>query len=310
LTPSESRTQAADTGPDQPLATIGVPVYNGERYLAQCLDSLLAQTYRDFTLLISDNASTDGTAEICRRYVAADSRVHYHRNEVNIGLYANFRFILDAVRTRYVKMASADDYWAPAMLGDALAQMERDASLVLCYPQAVLVDQNGAEQSKYDHRLQLMEDDPAMRFTRALTEVGLVNQLQGLIRIDAVRAALPLLDLPGSDNVFLAELSLHGKIMQLPAYQYYRRFHEEASSWNRASGDHQIKRVLKAGSRQMRLVNWKLHAGLMRRLLHSPLKSAAKLKLLLFLVKRMVWDRTTLLHELWQLLRPANTAQQ
>lgn len=307
LNPIESRVAAA--GVDEPLVTVGVPVYNGERYLAQCLESLLAQTYRNITLLISDNASTDGTAAICRRYVEADQRVRYHRNPTNIGLYGNFRFILDAVRTRYVKMASADDYWAPQMLADAVAQMERDPSLVLCYPQAILVDENGAELSKYEHRLQLMEDDPALRFRRALTEVGLVNQLQGVMRIDAVRAALPLMDEPGADNIFLAELALHGKILQLPAYHYYRRFHEEASSWNRTSGNHQVQRVLKAGSGRMRMLSWKLHMGLIRRLLHSPLETAPKLKLLLYLAKRMVWDRSSLVHDLWQLLRPTRAGK-
>ena len=93
--------------------TIGVPVYNGERFLAECLDSLLSQTYRGFILLISDNASTDSTEEICQRYVKADSRVRYHRNETNIGLYGNFNLLLRMVRTRYVKLASADDFWAP-----------------------------------------------------------------------------------------------------------------------------------------------------------------------------------------------------
>ena len=73
----------------EPLVTIGVPVYNGERFLAECLDSLLSQRFRNFVLLISDNASTDGTEKICQTYVKADSRVRYHRNRTNIGLYAD-----------------------------------------------------------------------------------------------------------------------------------------------------------------------------------------------------------------------------
>lgn len=304
----EFRGNAAATDQAVPLITVGVPVYNGERYLAQCLDSLLAQSYRDFTLLISDNASSDETAAICQRYVQADSRVRYHRNETNIGLYGNFRLILDAVRSRYVKMSSADDFWAPNMLGDTLAAMESDPGVVLCYPQAILVDDNGRELEKYQHQLSLLEDDPVLRFKRALTDVGLLNQLQGLIRVDAVRSALPLMDEPGADNVYLAELSLFGKIRQLPDYQYFRRFHEEASSWNRDSGAHQVKLVLKAGSRQLRMVRWKLHGGLMARVLNSPLRYGAKLKVLGFLGRRMLWDRAELFAELRELLRPGKPA--
>lgn len=309
MSPVEFRGKSAPPNGDMPLVTIGVPVYNGERFLAQCLDSLLAQSYRNFILLISDNASTDGTAAICERYVQADARVRYHRNETNIGLYGNFRLILRAVGTRYVKMSSADDYWAPAMLADAVMALESDAKAVLCYPQAILVDELSREIKKYDHRLLLMEDDPAVRFRRALTDVGLVNQLQGLIRMDAVRAAMPLMDEPGADNVFLAELSLYGKIMQLPNYQYFRRFHEEASSWNRDSGAHQVKLVLKAGSSRLRMVRWKLHWGLIRRLLHSPLRLAPKLKLLVYLVRRMIWDRAKLFDELLQRQQAPDTAK-
>ena len=84
--------------PEKALVTIGVPVYNGERFLEQCLDSLLSQTYRDFVLVISDNASTDRTQEICGRYAKADPRVRYHRNPVNIGLYGNFNRLQNSVR--------------------------------------------------------------------------------------------------------------------------------------------------------------------------------------------------------------------
>jgi glycosyltransferase involved in cell wall biosynthesis len=118
--------------------------------------------------VISDNASTDRTREICEDYVKADSRVRYHRNAVNIGLYANFNLLLGLVRTPYVKLASADDFWAPTMLADAMGEMQSDPSLVLCHPRAVLVDEDGRESRRYEKALQLTDDDPCARFqTRA-----------------------------------------------------------------------------------------------------------------------------------------------
>jgi glycosyltransferase involved in cell wall biosynthesis len=290
---------------EKALVTICVPVYNGERFLAQCLDSLLSQTYRDFVLLISDNASTDRTAEICQRYANSDSRVRYHRNPVNIGMYGNFNRVLTLARTPYVKLANADDFWAPTMLADAMEQMERDPSLVLCHPRVVLVDEHGGEIRRYDRPLHLIEDDPALRFRRVLTELGLVNQLMGVMRIDAVRSMLPFMSYPPADTVFLAELSLHGKIMELPKFQYFRRLHEESSSWDRKSDAHQIKRVSGAGTRRVYLPTWRYHWGLARRVLHSPLGFGAKLGLLRFLARRAVWDRSALLRECRQLLWPA-----
>jgi glycosyltransferase involved in cell wall biosynthesis len=291
--------------PEQALVTIGVPVYNGERFLRPCLDSLLSQTYRDFVLVISDNASTDRTREICESYVKADARVRYHRNPVNVGLYGNFNLLLGLVRTPYVKLASADDFWAPPMLADAMEQMERDPSLVLCHPRAVLVDEDGGEIRRYEKSLQLMDDDPVVRFRRVLTELGLVNQLMGVMRTDAVRSMLPLMTQPPADSVFVAELSLHGKIMELPQFQYFRRFHEECSSWDRKSESHQVRLVSSGGTRRVRLATWKYHWGLVRRVLHSPLHPGAKIKLLGFLGRRAAWDRSELLRECRQLLWPA-----
>src|SRR5262245_40416583 len=119
-----------------PLITIGLPCYNSERFIRQSIDSLLAQTYRDFVLLISDNASTDGTAAICQGYAAQDSRVKYTRNETNIGNPRNFNRIASLTATRYLKWSTADDFWAPTFLERALEIMERDPSIALCYPQA------------------------------------------------------------------------------------------------------------------------------------------------------------------------------
>ena len=285
--------------PAKVLVTVAVPVYNGERFLRQCLDSLLSQTYRDFVLVISDNASTDRTQEICESYANADARVRYHRNAVNVGLYGNFNLLLGLVRTPYVKLASADDFWAPTMLADAMAEMQRDPSLVLCHPRAVLVDEDGREIRRYEKSLQLTQDDPAERFRRVLTELGLVNQLMGVIRSDAVRSMLPLMQQPPADSVFLAELSLYGKIKELPQYQYFRRFHEECSSWDQKSDSHQLRLVSSGGTRRVRLATWKYHWGLARRLLHSPLGFRAKLGLLGFLARRAAWDRSALMRELW-----------
>src|SRR5256885_2243864 len=118
------------------LITVGLPVYNSERFLRQSIDSLLAQTYSAFVLVISDNASTDGTAAICKQYAANDSRIRYTRNEVNIGNPRNFNRVAGLATTRYLKWSTADDYWAPTFLERAVEIMERDSTIAPRYPQA------------------------------------------------------------------------------------------------------------------------------------------------------------------------------
>ncbi len=97
----------------KPVASIGLPVYNGEKYLEQTLNSILAQSYTDFELIISDNASTDRTQEICQTYVAKDPRIIYHRNEKNLGAAPNHNLVFGLASGKYFKWAGYDDIIAP-----------------------------------------------------------------------------------------------------------------------------------------------------------------------------------------------------
>jgi glycosyltransferase involved in cell wall biosynthesis len=99
-----------------PEASIGMPVYNGEKTIRAALDSVLAQTFTDFELIISDNASTDGTTAICREYAARDRRIRYVRQRENRGPAANFRFVLDEAVGKYFMWAACDDIRSPDFL--------------------------------------------------------------------------------------------------------------------------------------------------------------------------------------------------
>ena len=172
---------------EPPLITVGLPVYNSERYLRQSLDSLLAQTYSDFVLIISDNASTDRTAQICREYAAVDPRIRYFRNETNIGNPRNFNRVSDLATTRYLKWSTADDFWQPTFLEEALRLMEADSSIALCYPQAVLVNAEGGDPKNFDDVLNLVQEDPADRFLALIRNIKLAHQHLGIIRMSYLR---------------------------------------------------------------------------------------------------------------------------
>src|ERR1051325_8805772 len=140
---------------DNPPVTIGLPVYNSERFIAQSLDSLLAQTYGDFRIIISDNASTDGTPDLCNDYARRDKRVFYSRNAVNIGASPNFNRVFALSESPYFKWATADDYWAPSMLEKCVRILESAPTIALCYPKTTLVDAEGKNPQPYEDNLHL-----------------------------------------------------------------------------------------------------------------------------------------------------------
>jgi len=132
----------------KPRVSIGVPVYNGESYLACALDSMLGQTYGDFELIISDNASTDRTPEICRQYAARDPRVRYLREEQNRGLAWNFNRVVEVSRGDYFKWAAYDDVCAPSFLARTVEVLDNDPHVILATSVAALIDAQGGA----DHR--------------------------------------------------------------------------------------------------------------------------------------------------------------
>ena len=287
-----------NAGQDQPLITLGLPVYNCQPYVSQSIESLLAQTYKDFVLIISDNASTDGTSEICANYARQDARIRYCRNERNIGLPANYNRVFHLTESKYLKWSTGDDYWTPDMLMDALEILEGEPSVALCYPKAVLVDASGREQARYEDRLHLMQDDPVERFLTLLAEIRLSHQNLGVMRMDMARRTALVGNHVGSDVTFLAELSLYGKFFEAPRYQYFRRLHENSYSWNRGNELHEARRYHPAGVTRIPFNTWKHHAGFWKAVVRSPLAISQKVRILPVLLKRLYWDGQTLTHEL------------
>lgn len=112
--------------------TIGVPVFNGEASLPDALDALLGQSFSDFEMVVSDNASDDGTREICERYAARDTRIRYVRQGQNLGAPANFQFVLDQAETPYFMWAAADDLWDATYAATCVGELERRPDVDLC----------------------------------------------------------------------------------------------------------------------------------------------------------------------------------
>lgn len=213
-----------------PRVSIGLGVYNGERFLRQTLDSILAQTFKDFELILSDNASTDGTEAICLEYAARDARINYSRNPSNIGLVNNFNRVFRLATGQYFRWSSADDLFAPTSLEECVKVLDQHPELVLCYPKTTIIDADGQVLREYDDNLDLRLPEAPVRLRLVLDNIALVNAHYGLIRTDVLRRTSLLGTYPGSDMVMLAELALHGQFWEIPQQLFFRRMHDEASS--------------------------------------------------------------------------------
>jgi glycosyltransferase involved in cell wall biosynthesis len=208
-----------------PLA-VGIPVHNGERYIAQAIESILDQTYGDFELLISDNSSSDGTEEICRSYLARDERVIYTRLAENVGAAGNFNHVFGLSRSPLFKFAAHDDLCAPRFLEKCMAVVaEAPDDLVLCFPSTVKIDEAGVEQGPLEDRLDLRQRTPHQRFRAFLWRYHLSNCFYGIVRSAAYASTRLHQAFVAADVVLLGELALRGQFWQLPEPLFMRRVH-------------------------------------------------------------------------------------
>ena len=214
-----------------PKTSIGLPVYNGENYLSNALTGLLQQDYDDFELIISDNASTDGTEAICRAFAREDRRIHYVRNETNIGLSANHNRTFLLARGQFFKWAAHDDICAPTFLERCVETFRSESSaVVLVYPRSTAIDEHGAVLWEHWDRLDLREPTPHERIKHLVWNPATAGtSFAGLMRTSALRQTRRILAFLGSDYVTLAELALLGEFREIPEVLFLRRFHRGMS---------------------------------------------------------------------------------
>lgn len=207
-----------------PRLSIGLPVYNGEEYLAESLDALLGQTYADFELVISDNASTDTTEDICRDYAAKDPRIRYLRLPRNIGAAPNHNFVFTQCRGELFKWASHDDLYARDLLLRCVEALDERPDVILAHSDQAVIDETGQVKVPYAYGLATDSPSAPERFRSLLFEPG-GDDFYGVVRADVLRRVKPHDSYHHADRTFVAELTLHGPFHQVPELLYFRRDH-------------------------------------------------------------------------------------
>lgn len=215
-----------------PRISVGVPVRNGAAYLQEALDAILAQTYQDFELIISDNGSKDRTAEICQDAARLDRRIRYYRQNSVLPPAENHNFVLHRAKAEFFKWNCHDDTCAPLFLERCLEALQANGAAVLAYPQATIIDTESREVEEYSYPLRTAHPRPRVRFGSVLRAdhrrfAGF--EIYGLIRRRALAAVPDMGNYVSADRVLLARLALQGRFLEVPDRLFFSREHDQRS---------------------------------------------------------------------------------
>ena len=222
---------------NQPLVSIGVPVFNGEEGLATALNSLLEQDYTNLEIIISDNASTDSTPEICEKFVLNDARVKYYRSEENLGVLFNFNRVFELSSGKFFMWAAHDDRREPSFVSACVEKMEQCPQAALCQAHTAMFIKGRKELlcvaylDSFEGVTGLVEryQETLMRFP--------ATAIYGLYRSSVMRRTQMYQKVMATDLAFIQELSIHGEFVQVPKvlFNYFGR-----EKWNTVHQNYRV----------------------------------------------------------------------
>lgn len=291
---AEHRPSAAESAA---LVTVGMPVFNSERWVEDAIRALLAQTYRGFLLVISDNASTDSTRAICERFAQEDERVQYHRNSQNVGLFKNYDRVFHLSSSKYFKWAAAGDICKPHFLERCVQVLEERPDVVLAYPQSSLFEERLDLAEPYDDRLNLQEERPSARLTSLLERIRLNNVINGVARSDALRGTALNKPYVSSDINILAELALRGKFVEVPERLFFRRMSRATATAMKSEAENR-EYMTRGATDVYALHHWKMVLGYFAGARRARLPIGETLAVYRLLLRRMRYGRSKLLADL------------
>ena len=282
-------------GPENaPVVTLGLPVFNGERYLESALADLVAQDYPYLEILISDNASTDRTAEICQTFAARDSRIRYVRQATNLGAWKNFEFLVAQARGDYFAWCGHDDSHAPGFARRCAEMLQRHPEAVLCGTQVQFMDEEGALRHDWeDLNFSTLGLGLRKRVNRLIDHMDWVDML-GLARREALQRALPFETVWGSDVVLSMKLLQQGDFCKVEEPLFRYRVRSEPKSIKQTS------QVVYGHAQDMRRPYQEMATALLREALRGVEDEALRGGIFLDFVKTMAFLNPKGPHPCWR----------
>jgi glycosyltransferase involved in cell wall biosynthesis len=276
---------------NNPRVSVGLPVYNGERFLAAAIDSILAQDFEDFELLIGDNASSDRTLEIAEAAAANDARVKIYRSESNRGAAWNYNRLVELARGEYFKWAAHDDLHEPAFLGRCVEVLDANPDVVLCYSQTGDIDEESRLIRRHDRPAYATDASPSQRARHVVMVQSWCFETFGLMRRrDLVRTRKigPYAD---SDNVMLLELALLGRFQEISEMLFLHREHAGRSMY--CYRDPHARNIWFDSSRSGKFTapNWRRLGEYARATMTAPIPVSERLKTFKYVLSWAKWHR-------------------
>lgn len=274
----------------EPVVSIGLPVYNRENLIGKTLDSLLAQTYTDFEIIISDNGSTDGTESICRDYARRDARIRYIRQPSNLGLLGNFNFVMKEARGKYFMWTASDDLCEPQFVSALVKCLDDDPELALVMADLKYISESGVEvkvnkldsirldevEADWAHKRELFFQYPGHKLYDCFYGMYRTNVVQDCHLPNQIRKNLVFsLEVP-----FLAQVAVRGKIASIDAPLKLYRYYAESSYMKEAARIRLLDKVVRGTEIWYELfvtvisssLGWKTKIGLIFKAIRSSLK--------------------------------------
>jgi glycosyltransferase involved in cell wall biosynthesis len=199
----------------RPTLTIGVPVYNGERYLPHALENLLAQSFQDYEIVVADNGSRDRTPEICRSYAMQNSRIRYLRYERTVSPVASFRRTVARASGRYFTWTAVDDVRPPGAIEACVEALEKSPDAVMAHGPVIADCVRLGTRVVVEHRMDLTGGEAGSRIRTFTREMRYNGMLYGIYRLDLLRRAV-FLQHPGHDYLLPLQMCLLGPLAYTP----------------------------------------------------------------------------------------------
>ena len=272
---------------------IGLPVKDGDNFLADAIGSLLNQTYEDFTLVIGDNCSTDGTEEICRSAATEDKRVVYYRHEHDIGASANYTFVFERSSGSLFRWANHDDRWDSKHLETCVGALDEDPEAILACTGTVDIDADGATIKQWPLMSGYESADPATRLAEALSQEE-TFPIFGLIRRTALTRTQLQPPYAGSDRAMLAHLALLGRFVLIPEPLFLHRQHPNRSIRSARNREDRMNWWDPSGADRLVIPHVMLTRDYLRAIRSTPLTRTDRLRCLQVLSRDVLRRRRAL----------------